>query len=85
MTIRLFGSVAGRSTGLEELKNVTSFSSTSIYYSYYTSYLFGHMVIFGPLVFYLFGPSVIISVIQFSIYLVLRIWPYGPDRPAFGC
>ena len=35
------------------------------------------MAFSGPLVFYLFGHSVINSVIWFSIYLVLRIWSNG--------
>ena len=48
---------------------------------YHTSYLFGPMGIFGPSVFYLFGPLVINSVLQFSIYSALQIWPYGPVRP----
>ena len=34
---------------------------------------------FGPLVFYLFSPLVINSVLQFSIYLVLWIWSIGPE------
>ena len=35
---------------------------------------------FGPLVFYLFGPSVKNSVLRFSIYLVLRIRSTVPVR-----
>ena len=35
---------------------------------------------FGPLVFNLYSPSVINSVFQFSIYLVLRIWSNVSSR-----
>ena len=45
---------------------------------YYISYFFGHMVIFGPSVFYLFRPLVIFSAIRFSIFSALRIRPYSP-------
>ena len=38
------------------------------------------MVIFGPSVFYLFGPLVINSVMQFSIYSALQIQPNGSVR-----
>ena len=36
------------------------------------------MVIFGPSVFYFFGPLVICSALRFSIFLALWIRPYGP-------
>ena len=45
---------------------------------YYTSYLLGLMVIFGRSVFYLFGRSVSFSAVQFYIFLVVQIRPYGP-------
>ena len=51
---------------------------------YYTSLLFYLMVIFGLLVFYLFGRSVSFSVIQFSIYSVLRIRSTVPARSRSG-
>ena len=50
---------------------------------YYTRSLSGHIVIFGPSVFYIIGPSVINSVIQFSIDLALRIRHNGPVQFVF--
>ena len=47
---------------------------------YYTSLLFGLMVINGLLVFYLFRCPVINWVIWFSIYSVLQIWSNDPAR-----
>ena len=41
---------------------------------------FGHKVKFGPMVFYLIGPSIIYSAIQLSIYLVLRVRSNRPAR-----
>ena len=42
--------------------------------------LFSLMVIFGLLVFYLFGRSVTNSVVWFSTYFVLWIWSNGPAQ-----
>ena len=39
------------------------------------SSLFRHMVIFGPSVFYLFGPLVINLAVRFSISSAVWIWP----------
>ena len=41
---------------------------------YYTTLLFGRMVIFGPMVFYLFGPPVF-------IYSVMQFWSSDPVSP----
>ena len=57
-----------------------SYISCDILSRYYIGSLFGLVVKFGPLVFYLFGPSVKNLVIQFSIYSVLRIWSTVPAR-----
>ena len=64
------------------ISNVLSFCITCLVIPsrYYTSLIFGLMGKFGCLFFYLFGPSVINSVIQFSIYLVLWIQSNVPAR-----
>ena len=46
----------------------------------YTTSIFGRMVKFGHLVFYLFGHWVEYSAVRFSIYSAVWIGPYGQVR-----
>ena len=57
---------------------VDSAKKQCVYYWYYSNLLFCLMIIFGLLVFYVFGCLVINLVVWFSIYSVLRIRSNGP-------